>query len=43
MESADITEENSPGTRSGSREMVRGLLELFKREAVVAWTRAVVI
>lgn len=41
--STDLTVENSPGTRSGPGEMTGGLKELFEKEAVVAWTRAMVI
>lgn len=43
LASTDLTVENSPGTRSGPGEMTGGLKELFEKEAVVAWTRAMVI
>ena len=43
LTSMDFTVENSPGTRSGPGEMTRGLKELFEKEALVAWTRAMVM
>lgn len=43
LASMDLTVENSPGTRSGPREVTGGLRELFEKEALAAWTRAMVI
>ena len=43
LESTNFTVENNPGKRSGPREMTGGLKELFEKEALVAWTRAMVI
>ena len=43
LESTNFTVENNPGKRSGPREMTGGLKELFEKEALVAWTRTMVI